>query len=261
VIGVVISNQRGGVGKTTTAVNYAGYLSSLKKKVLLIDADSQGSAGTILGLKPARFLHNYILGRERLSGCVTTAGPFLDVLASSRETQQAEAALLGQMAREMSLKMVLDPEVKGVYDFVVIDVAPSITILQSCAMIFAGQVIVPVAMDLLSLQGAQTSIETVRMLNDYYKLDIGIVGFLPTMVNARLQITASISGTLDSLSKKSGVPILPAIRVDQIVHKAAGAKKFVIDYDPQSKAAIDYLAAFEFITRSLEAGNGKAQKA
>ena len=200
-IAVVVSNQRGGVGKTTTAVNYAGYLAARKKRVLLIDADSQGSAGTFLGLKPLRFLAHYIIGREQLSECVTQLGPYLHVLASNRETQQAEAALLGQMAREMALKLVLEPEVKGNYDAIIIDVAPSITLLQSCAMLFAEQVLIPVAMDLLSLQGAQMSVETVRLLNDFYKMNIGIVGFLPTQVNARLQVTATVSTTLEALSR------------------------------------------------------------
>ena len=261
-IGLVVSNQRGGVGKTTTAVNYAGYLVARQKRVLLIDADSQGSAGTFLGLKPTRFLHHYILNREQLAECVTKVGPYLHVLASNRETQQAEAALLGQMAREMALKLVLEPEVKGNYDAVIIDVAPSITLLQSCAMIFAGSVVIPVAMDLLSLQGAQTSVETVRMLNDYYKVNIGIVGFLPTQVNARLQVTATVSATLEALSAKTGIPVLPTIRVDQTVHKATGARRFLFDYDPACKAAEDYTAAFDVITSRLEEfANGQAQKA
>ena len=261
-IGVVVSNQRGGVGKTTTAVNYAGYLAARKHRVLLIDADSQGSAGTFLGLKPTRFLSHYIIGREQLSECVTQVSPLLHVLASNRETQQAEAALLGQMAREMALKLVLEPEVKGKYDAVIIDVAPSITLLQSCAMVFAENVLIPVAMDLLSLQGAQMSVETVRLLNDYYKMNIGIVGFLPTQVNARLQVTATVSTTLQAMSEKTGVPILPTIRVDQTVHKATGARRFLFDYDPESKAAADYTTAFDEITRRLkEARSGQAQKA
>jgi chromosome partitioning protein len=152
--------------------------------------------------------------------------------------------------------------VKGKYDAVIIDVAPSITLLQSCAMLFTGQVLIPVAMDLLSLQGAQMSVETVRLLNDYYKTNIGIVGFLPTQVNARLQVTATVSATLQAMSQKTGIPILPAIRVDQTVHKAAGARQFLLDYDPASKAAGDYTAAFDAITQHLEgARNGQAQKA
>jgi len=171
-IGMVVSNQRGGVGKTTTAVSYAGYLAARNKKVLLIDADSQGSVATVLGMKPQRFLSQFIVNRERLEECVTPLNEHLHVLASHRGTQEAEAALLGQMAREKALQMILGPEVEGRYDAVIIDVAPSVTLLQSCAMMFAGHVLIPVAMDLLSLQGAQMSVETVRLLNDFYKTEI-----------------------------------------------------------------------------------------
>jgi chromosome partitioning protein len=250
-IRTVISNQRGGVGKTTTAVNYAGYLKARKQRVLLIDADSQGSAGMVLGIKPTRFLSHFIINRERLSECVTVVDDYLHVLPSNRSTADAEAALLGQMAREKALNLVLEPEV-GNYDAVIIDVAPSVTLLQSCAMMFAGNVLIPVAMDLLSLQGAQTSVQTVTLLNEFYKVGIHIVGFLPTQVNARLQITATVSETLNKMAVATGIPVLPAIRVDQTVHKAAGARKFIFDYDPTCKAAEDYTAAFDVATETLK---------
>ena len=110
---------------------------------------------------------------------------------------------------------------------------------------------------LLSLQGAHTSVQTVRMLNDYYKTDIEIIGYLPTQVNARLQVTASVSSTLVDLSKKTGVPVLPAIRVDQTVHKASGSGKLLLDYDPLCKAAEDYRTVFEQITTQLEESEHK----
>jgi len=251
-IGMVVSNQRGGVGKTTTAVSYAGYLAARNKKVLLIDADSQGSVATVLGMKPQRFLSQFIVNRERLEECVTPLNEHLHVLASHRGTQEAEAALLGQMAREKALQMILGPEVEGRYDAVIIDVAPSVTLLQSCAMMFAGHVLIPVAMDLLSLQGAQMSVETVRLLNDFYKTEIDVVGFLPTMVNARLQITGTVMATLEKMSEKTGIPILPAVRVDQSVHRASSARRVLFDYDPSSRAAEDYAAAFEKITQAFE---------
>jgi chromosome partitioning protein len=260
-IRAVISNQRGGVGKTTTAVNYAGYLKALKKRVLLIDADSQGSAGVILGIKPSRFLSHFIINRERLSECVTVVDDYLHVLPSNRSTADAEAALLGQMAREKALNLILEPEVSN-YDAVIIDVAPSVTLLQSCAMMFAGNVLIPVAMDLLSLQGAQTSVQTVTLLNDFYNVRIRIVGFLPTQVNARLQITATVSDTLNKMAAATGIPVLPAIRVDQTVHKASGARKFIFEYDPNCKAAEDYTAAFNAVTETLEgAPRGETSKA
>jgi chromosome partitioning protein len=260
-IRLVFSNQRGGVGKTTSALNYAFYLARLHKKVLLIDTDSQGSVGQNLGLKPARFLHNFIVHKELLDECVTLAAPNVDVLCSNRSTHEAEAALLGQMAREMALKYALEPVIGG-YDAVLLDASPSISVLQSCSMMFAGAIVIPVAMDLLSITGAQTSIQTVQMLNRIYNSKIQVVGFLPTGVNVRLQATAVVQTALKELSElHCGIAILPAIRVDQAIAKAERARQSIFDYDPKSKAAEDYTVAFDAVTSYLSSDAGETAKA
>ena len=179
-------------------------------------------------------MHNFIVHKELLNECVTLATPNVDVLCSNRSTHEAEAALLGQMAREMALKYALEPVIGG-YDAVLLDASPSISVLQSCSMMFAGAVVIPVAMDLLSITGAQTSIQTVQMLNRIYNTRIQVVGFLPTVVNARLQATAVVQTALKELSElHGGLPILPAIRDD-----------------PKSKAAEDYTVAFDVVTNYL----------
>lgn len=256
-IGLVISNQRGGVGKTTTAINFAGYLARHKKRVLLIDGDSQGSINSFLGLKPAKFLANLIVNKEPLAQCVTPHSPGLDVLCSNRETAQAEAVLLGQVAREMALKLLLKPA-DASYDFVIIDVAPSITLLQTCALVFARHVVVPLDMDMLSVQGAQMAVESARMLNDIYGIDIRVVGFLPTQVNHRHGVTNVVRSALEFISAKTSIQILPEIRTDQTVHKAARAKQFLFDYDPKCKSAEDYEQAFGALRRALEERDGKS---
>lgn len=259
-IGLVISNQRGGVGKTTTAVNYAGYLTQKKKRVLLIDADSQGSVSTYLGLKPEKFISNLIIAKEPLQQCITKHSEYLDVLCSNRETQQAEAALLGQMAREMALKFLLK-QADDAYDYAIIDVAPSITLLQTCALVYARNMLIPLDMDMLSLQGAQMSAESTKMVNDMYGIDTRVVGFLPTQVNRRNQVTDVVSSALSLLSKRTGIPIFAEIRTDQTVHKAARQRQFLFEYDPKCRAAEDYLNAFDQITTALEVNNGQAKTA
>jgi chromosome partitioning protein len=258
--GLVISNQRGGVGKTTTAVNFAGYLVAQGKRVLLIDADSQGSVATYLGLRPEKFIVNLIIGKEPLARCITRHSERLDVLCSNRETQQAEAALLGQMAREMALKFLLK-QADDVYDFAIIDVAPSITLLQTCALVYARNMLIPLDMDMLSLQGAQMSAESTRMVNEMYGIDTRVVGFLPTQVNHRHQVTDVVSSALTLLSKRTGIPVFTEIRTDQTVHKASRQRQFLFDYDPKCKAAEDYLNAFGEITKVLEARNVEAKTA
>src|SRR5690242_5514754 len=115
VTGLVVSNQRGGVGKTTTAINYAGYLAARGRRVLLIDCDSQGSIATYLGLKPTRYLYNLIVEKAPFGDCVVQHSERLHVLPSNRDTVQAESALLGMVAREMALKLMLR-QVEDQYD-------------------------------------------------------------------------------------------------------------------------------------------------
>jgi len=260
VIGLVVSNQRGGVGKTTTAINYAGYLAKQGRRVLLIDCDSQGSIATYLGLKPRKYLYNLVVEKVPFGECVVQFNDHLDVLPSNRDTVQAESALLGMVAREMALKLILR-QVDDRYDVAIIDVPPSITLLQTCALVFAKNVLIPLDMDMLSLQGAQAAIESTNLLNEMYGIGIEAVGFLPTQVNRRNQVTDVVSTALDILSRKTGIPVLPEIRTDQTIHKAARARQFLFDYDPKCKAAEDYLKAFELVTQTIEARNGKPAKA
>lgn len=260
-IGLVVANQRGGVGKTTTAVNLAGYLSDQGKRVLLIDSDSQGSITSHLEERPRKHLYNFIVHGELLGECVVHARERLDVLCSNRETQQVEAALMGQIGREVAFEKAFAPYIKD-YDWVIFDVAPSITLLQTCAMIFANNVLVPVSMDDLSLQGAQASLETAKLLNYLYHRDIAIVGFLPTNVNAHLLIAKVTQETLEALAAKTGIPVLVPIRVDQDINKARRAKQSVFEYNPKSRASEDYAAAFDKIIELLEKRRGRqAQEA
>jgi chromosome partitioning protein len=248
--GLVVSNQRGGVGKTTTAINYAGYLAERGHRVLLIDCDSQGSIATYLGLKPQKYLYSLIVEKAPFRECIVRYSERLHVLPSNRDTVQAESALLGMVAREMALKLMLR-QVDDQYEIAIIDVPPSITLLQTCALVFARNVLIPLDMDMLSLQGAQAAIESANLLNEMYGIGIKVVGFLPTQVNRRNQVTDVVSTALGILSRKTTVPVLPEIRTDQTVHKAARARQFLIDYDPKCKAAEDYLQAFELITASI----------
>jgi chromosome partitioning protein len=253
--GVVVANQRGGVGKTTTAWNLAGYLSTIKQqRVLLVDADSQGSMASHLELKPKKHLSNLIIGGELLQECAVPVNDHLQVLCSNRETAQVEAALIGQIGRELAFERAFAPYANE-YDWIIIDVAPSITLLQTCGMMMTGNVLVPVSMDDLSLQGAQASLEAAKVLNSLYGRSIRIIGFLPTLVNKTLLIAKITQEALEKLSGRDGIPVLPSIRIDQAVNKARRARQFVFNYDSKSRVAEDYMAAFEHVLGLLEGRN------
>lgn len=252
----VVSNQRGGVGKTTTTLAMAKILAEGGMRVLVTDTDSQGSVSSALRLKPKYSLKNFAGDRMRLEECVVSAAPGIDVLCSNRETMLLEAVLLGQIAREEALARLFTGADEQ-YDAHLIDVSPSITLLQTCAMVYCRRVLIPVDMDTLSFQGALASIEAARSLNKFMHLnppdEICVVGILPTKVDRRLGMTAAILDGLEGLCKDASIPLLPAIRTDQTTVKAYRMGKFLTDYDPKSKAAEDYRITTQALLEAMEA--------
>lgn len=250
-IRLVISNQRGGVAKTTTTHTFARQFADAGLKVLVIDTDPQGSVGAVLGLKPKNYLYHFVIHNYLFSDCVVQAHPGIDVLCGNRETVQTEAILMGAVAREMAFENLFS-KVDEHYDVVLIDVAPSISLLQTCSMIYARHLVIPVAMDPLSLQGVAASFEMARTLNTLFRVNIRAVAMMPVMVDRRLQMTAVIMESLQDLSNRFGVPLLHPIRTDSTVTKSSRARQFLQDYDPKCKAFEDYQVAGQELLQLLQ---------
>jgi chromosome partitioning protein len=236
---IVVSNQRGGVSKTTTTTTLAKEFAERGKRVLVIDTDPQGSISSILQLKPEYGLYNFVIERLRFDDCIVRVNENLHVMCSSRETTKVETILMGNLAREHAFTQIFSP-VDDAYDIVLIDVSPSITLLQTCAMVYAERVLIPIAMDTLSFQGAMASIEAAKSLNQLLRCNIRTIGLLPVMVDRRLAMTATVLEGLSGLSEGLSIPLLTAIRTDQSVTKAARAGQFLVDYDSKCKAIEDY---------------------
>ena len=238
-IRLVISNQRGGVSKTTTTTTLAREFADRGKRVLIIDTDPQGSISSVLSLKPENGLYNFVIEKLRFDDCIVKVQENLHVLCSNRETTKVETILMGNVAREHAFSQLFSTVEKD-YDVVLIDVSPSITLLQTCAMVYAERVLIPIGMDTLSFQGAMASIEASKSLNQLLKAHIQTVGLLPVMVDRRLAMTTTVLEGLEGLSEGTKIPLLHAIRTDQSVTKAARAGKFLVDYDPKCRAVEDY---------------------
>lgn len=241
-IRLVISNQRGGVTKTTTTHTLARCFADRGLRVLMIDTDSQGSLSSVLGVTTQHHLHQFIVENYRWKDCISSVHPGIDILCSNRQTVETEGVLMGRMGREMTFQTIF-PQVDQDYDVVLIDVAPSITLLQTCAMIYAQQLLIPVSMDPLSLQGAAAAIETANTLNKLFRMSIQPIAFLPVMVDRRLQMTDVILKSLDSLASAHNMPVLHAIRTDTTPTKAQRTRQFLVDFDSKCKAMEDYQIA------------------
>ena len=259
-IRIVCLNQRGGAAKTTTATTLARIFAERNLKTLLIDCDSQGSVSAILGLKPKLHLSDLLMQRLALDECIVKAHDKLDVLCSDRKTTEAEQAIAGQIARETVFEQFF-AEPEKAYEAVLIDVAPSITLFQTCAILYTRQVLIPVAMETMSVQGCLASIQAADALNRFFRRDppIKCVGILPVMVDRRLQMTSTVLDALADISAKTGVSVLPQIRTDTTVPKAARERTFVVDLDPRCKAVEDYNSCADALLQQLGSVNGRRQ--
>ena len=238
----MIGNQKGGVAKTTTAISLARSLADRGIRTLLIDSDPQGSIAVTLRLKPNGYLSDFILNQIPLAQCVAGVTPNLDVLCSNRETSAMEQRIFTMYGREHIFQNAFRPY-EADYGAVIVDVAPSISLLQACSMVFCQNVLIPVSIDTLSVSGAGATIFSAQAISSGVGVPIRIAGLLPTIVNRRYTLTTVVMQMMEQLSQTYGIPILPAIRTDQVVGRAARMHQMIADVDPKAGVLEDYTAA------------------
>ena len=234
-----IANQKGGVGKTITAITLARRFADLGVRVLLVDADPQGSISTIVKLRPDLYLNDFLFNKRRLADCVAKPVPNLDILASNRDTFEAEQRATGTIGRERIFENLFGP-LEEDYDLVMIDVGPSLSLLQVCAMVYTRDYLVPISMDTLSVTGASGLFNTADNIAEQLKVDCRCIGLLPTIVDHRYQNTDKVTKLIQVMSEHHDVPMLHAIRTDSTVSKANRNRQFIVDTDPKCKCYEDY---------------------
>jgi chromosome partitioning protein len=238
-IRLTIGNQRGGVGKTTTAVTIARLWAEQGLRTLLVDADPQGSIGSILLVKPQLYLNDFLWHKRRLADCVTRPIPRLDILCSNRDTLEAEQRAIGTIGRERIFETIFQP-IEENYDAVLVDIGPSLSLLQICAMVYTTDYLIPISMDALSVTGATAFFNTAEQLEIQLKKSCRCVGLLPTIVDHRYQNTEMVTKMIQLISDNYKVPVLPGIRTDSVVAKDIRQRQFIADVDPKAKCLEDY---------------------
>ena len=247
---ITIANQKGGVGKTTSVLNLSAALAQMGKKVLVIDTDAQGSIATLLNVKPKDTLYNFLIEGVKFEECVVNVRPNIDSIFSDKKTELAEMHLVPVMGRERTLA----ERMEGIdhYDICFVDCAPSLSLLQTNAVLYTRYLILPISMDSLAIAGASHVQETFVLLKKYFEVIPIILGILPTFVDARLSISDQVLSSIHEVWGNTNTIIFPSIRVDTNLAKANRYHKTIFEYAPQSRAAEDYRQVAEILLDFIE---------
>lgn len=210
---IAISNQKGGVGKTTTAINLSACLAEKGKKVLTIDIDPQGNTSSGLGVDKNQLentVYEMIIGECNLKGCLqSNVIENVDLLPSNVNLAGAEIELIGIDEKEYILKKQID-RIKKKYDFIIIDCPPSLNTLTVNAMTTADTVLVPIQCEYYALEGLSQLIHTINLVKERLNPRLAIEGVVFTMFDARtnlsLQVVENVKANLDQTIYKSIIP-------------------------------------------------------
>jgi chromosome partitioning protein len=257
---VAVTNQKGGVGKTTTAVNLVASLAVLGRRVLLVDLDPQGNATTGCGIDKQSMSNTaceVLLGEAKAADSIVTVevGEF-SLLPANSDLTVAEVRLLQELGREMKLRTALEP-VRGLYDYIFIDCPPTINMLTLNAMTAADGALIPIQCEYYALEGLSSLLETIKQVRNSVNHSLEIQGLLRTMYDPRNKLAVEVS---HQLVKHFGDKVYDAVIPRNV--RLAEAPSFgcpVLYHDRGSRGAKAYMAlAKEIIAQEVSPAAGVA---
>ena len=247
---VAILNQKGGTGKTTTAVNLAAGLAEREREVLLIDTDAQGNVGVSLGVSGEQSLYHVLVDGADPTDASVPVRQHLDVITADATLAAAEIWLAHQNPEQRSKIMTRRLNLMQVsrrYDYVIIDCGPSLNLLNQNALSYADEVIIPVTCDYLALVGVKQVLRTMKDVERHLNHAVRVSAVLPTFYDGRTRLAREVLETLQGHFKQK---CLEPIRHNTRLAEAPSHRKTIFEYAPTSHGAADYNRVCDWVLAS-----------
>jgi len=245
---ISFSNQKGGVGKTTTCVNVATYLAAMGKRTLLIDMDPQGNATSGIGIVKSgdtKTMYNVIEGDAEMHEVIQRSHIVgLDAVPATVDLAGAEIVLVHASGRESVIKKALQ-SVKNVYDYILIDCPPSLGLLTINVLTAANSVVIPIQCEFYALEGLSQLMNTIKLVKKHLNADLDVEGVVLTMKDMRSNLVQQVSSEINKFFGKKVFEVSIPRNIRLAESPSHGMP--IAEYDPSSKGADAYLKLTEEI--------------